>query len=79
MKELINENSKRPNICFRAVDILEDAFGRHIDWGSDVNIFKVFFGKFSKPKISYLGLPVVQEHIGNLQISVGNMVLSQIL
>ena len=40
MQELIDEYSKRPDVGLGAIHIVDEAFGRHVDGGSDVDVFE---------------------------------------
>ena len=61
MKELINENSKGPNISLGAVYIMDKSLGRHVNRRTYVDIFEflsvlivVYFVNFAKPKSAIL-------------------------
>ena len=41
MEELINEDTKCPDICLRAIDIVNEALGRHVDGGTNVDVFEL--------------------------------------
>ena len=41
VEKLVYQNSKCPDICFGSVDVMNQAFRRHIDGRSDVNILKI--------------------------------------
>lgn len=79
MKQLIDEDSKCPYVSFRAINIVNESFRRHINWGSNIDIFKVGFCKLGESEISNFGNSIMQEYVSYFDISMDNMILCQIL
>lgn len=40
MQEFIDKYSKRPHVGLGTIYIVDEAFGRHVDGGSDVDVFE---------------------------------------
>jgi hypothetical protein len=40
VQEFIDEYPKRPDVGLGAINIVDEAFGRHVDGGSDVDVFE---------------------------------------
>jgi hypothetical protein len=79
MNELIHQDSESPNIIFLPIDVMDEGFWRHINRGSNVNIFEANVSKLSKSKISNLGNFVMKKDVGNFDISMDDVIFCQIL
>lgn len=40
MKKFEHQNTKCPNVGLGPINIFDETFGRHVDWRTDVDIFK---------------------------------------
>lgn len=78
VQQLVNQHSKGPNICLWAIDILDESLGRHVDRRSNVDVLEFSFGKFGKAKVSQLGLAIVDEDIGNLEVPMHDVIFSEV-
>ena len=41
MKEFVDEDAKGPDIGFGSVDVVDEAFGGHVDGGADVDVLEL--------------------------------------
>lgn len=85
MQHLIQEHPERPYIGLGTVDTLQQPFRRHVDGTAHVNILEVLTeshtllpGALSKSEIGYLGNTILEENIGDLYVSVDDVVLRQV-
>lgn len=78
MQQLIDEDSKSPNVSFWAIDIVDEALRRHVDGRPNVNIFEFGPGGFGKSEICDFSFTVMYEYVGNFDISMDNTVLSEV-
>ena len=72
VEKLIDKYSIGPDISFRSVDVMNEAFRGHIDRASYGDIPKILFGFNSKPKISNFELTIPNKDIANFNISMYN-------
>lgn len=85
MKKLKDKDSKCPNISFRSVNIMNEPFRSHIDWGANVDILEVLSMliknipcEFCKSKISYFSPSIVQKNIRHFEITMDHTFFRQI-
>lgn len=41
MQEFIDEDPERPEICFGAIDVVDESLRGHVDWRTDVDVLEV--------------------------------------
>ncbi len=79
MQKLIDHNSKSPDFCLWPIFVKQHSFGAHVDWTSNINILEGILGFNCKTEISDFGsAKLIQEDIGELEVSVDNSLLIQI-
>lgn len=54
MNKLVNKQSESPDVSFRAIDVMNEAFWTHIDWTANGNIFKRSVSPNSEPEVGNL-------------------------
>lgn len=64
MQELIDEDTKRPNISLRSIDMMYKSFGTHVERTANADIFEALCGFYGKAEISKFVLSVCDEDIG---------------
>lgn len=40
MEKFIDEDTKRPDVGFRTIDVVNQSFGTHVEWAADADISK---------------------------------------
>ena len=78
MDKLINEYSKRPDICLGTIKIIDKPLWTHIDWTTNSNIFEYLIRFDGETKITKLVSVLMNEDIGNFQITVDNTQIRKI-
>lgn len=78
MQQLVNQNTKSPNIRLRTIHVINITLRRHVNRRTNVDVLKLRTSHLRKPKVSNLSLPVVNKNITDLDISMHNPILSQI-
>jgi hypothetical protein len=74
VQQLVDENPKRPDIGFGAVDIVDEAFRTHVDRTPDGHIPEGGLGLDGESKVSQFELSVGDEDVGDLDIPVDDAV-----
>ena len=70
MIELIDENSKGPNISLGPINIMNEALRTHIERASDGDVFKGVLGLDGESKVSQFESVALNEDIGHFNIPV---------
>jgi hypothetical protein len=78
VKQFIDEHSEGPNVSLRPIDVLNESFGRHVDGGADIDVFEFILGEFGETEVCEFGLPVMDENISYLEVSVHDMIIGQV-
>lgn len=68
MQKLVDQHTEGPNVCFRTVNVMDKTFWRHVNGRSNVYIFEFYSRSLCKSKVCYLGLTIMNENVGYLQI-----------
>lgn len=79
MKKFVDENSKGPDISFGTIDVMDEAFWRHIDRRPDVDVLEFLLGELGEAEVSNFSLGIVHEHVGHFKVPVDHIFLSQVL
>lgn len=79
MDKFINQYSKRPYVCFWAIEIMYETLWAHVNRTADGNIFEELIRFDSESKITKFISVLMNKNIGNLKITVDNAEIRKIL
>jgi hypothetical protein len=64
VQKLIDEEAKCPDICFGSVYVVDEAFGAHVDWAANGNIFETGSSFDGEAEISDFKNALFDKNIG---------------
>lgn len=70
MKNFVDEDSQGPNISFRAIHIMYEAFRAHVDRAAYGDVSKVGGGFDGETEVANFILPSCYKDIGDLDVAV---------
>jgi len=84
-KNLVNKNAKCPYIGFAPINIVNEAFWRHVKRGSDTYIFEIVPDldhnipeKSCKSEVSYFCSAIMQKDVCHFEVTVHNMIFRKV-
>lgn len=76
VEHLVEDDSQRPDVCFGAVDLSPEDFGRHVDGRPKHGFGHVgLLQAFAEPEISELDDALVEEDVVGFEVAVHDVVL----
>lgn len=76
MSHFIEKDSKSPHVCFRTINIVYHCFRSHVDWTTNVYVCESLlrmFQSLSKSEVRQLCHAVVQENVGDFEVTMDNI------